>query len=118
MTRPLQKLVIGLRLRQRVYNRQHLSHDEVRRYPLHRGEPEMTARDKLIQAIETLPDYQVERVLAYIQIMADPRPTQEQNSQEMPCFDETWWNNLSQFSPDFLEVREQPQLPAREDMFE
>lgn len=78
----------------------------------------MTAREKLIQAIETLPDSQVERVLVYIQMMADPRPTQEQNSQEMPSFDEIWWNNLSQFSPDFLEVREQPQLPAREDMFE
>ncbi len=79
----------------------------------------MTAREQLIQAIQTLPESQVAQVLAYInQVMADDRATQEQDSQEQPCFDETWWHNLSQFSPDFLEVREQPQIPAREDIFE
>ncbi|MFO7032330.1 hypothetical protein B9T07_20920 [Limnospira fusiformis CCALA 023] len=79
----------------------------------------MTAREKLIQAIQTLPESQFERVLAYVnQVRAGDRLTQEQDSQETPCFDETWWNNLSHLSPDFLEVREQPQLPVREDMFE
>ncbi|MFP4103290.1 hypothetical protein [Coleofasciculus sp.] len=79
----------------------------------------MTAREKLIQAIQTLPESQVDRVLAYVnQVRAGDRPTQKQDSQETPDFDETWWNNLSHFSSDFLEVREQPQLPVREDMFE
>ncbi|MCT7965479.1 hypothetical protein NG799_03920 [Laspinema sp. D1] len=79
----------------------------------------MTAREKLIQAIQTLPASQVNQVLAYINhIRVEESTTQEQDSQSKPCFDETWWNNLSQFSPDFLEVPEQPQLPTREDIFE
>lgn len=83
------------------------------------GEQQMTAREKVIQAIQNLPESQVDRVLAYIdRVMAGDRPIQEQDSQANPCFNETWWNNLSQFSPDFLEVREQPKIPVREDMFE
>jgi hypothetical protein len=79
----------------------------------------MTAREKLIQAIQTLPESQVDQVLAYInQVRADEGKTQEQDSQSKPCFDDIWWNNLSEFSPDFLEFREQPQLPEREDIFE
>lgn len=79
----------------------------------------MTGREKLMQAIETLPESQIAQVLAYIhQMMAENIVTKEQDSQVKPCFDETWWNNLSQFSLDFLEVREQLQLPAREDIFE
>lgn len=79
----------------------------------------MTAREKLIQAIQTLPESQVDQVLAYInQVRAEEGKTQEPDAQAKPCFDDIWWNNLSQFSTDFLEVREQPQLPVREDVFE
>lgn len=76
----------------------------------------MTAREKM-QAIETLPESRIAQVLAYIQqVMVENSVTAEQGSQVKPCFDETWWNNLSQFSLDFLEVREQPQLPTRNDI--
>ncbi|MEB3829927.1 hypothetical protein [Phormidium sp. CCY1219] len=97
--------MIDQRLRRSGYNGGELSRDRVEPCPLHKSEQQMTAREKLIQAIQTLPESQVDRVLAYInQIMADDRRTQEQDSQAKPCFDETWWNNLSQFSSDFLEV--------------
>ncbi|WP_199249884.1 hypothetical protein [[Phormidium] sp. ETS-05] len=78
----------------------------------------MTAREQLIKAIETLPESQVAEVLAYInQVIADEGKTTEKDSDSQGYFDDNWWNNLSEFTPDFLEVREQPQLPAREDIF-
>ncbi|MDJ1172143.1 MULTISPECIES: hypothetical protein [Roseofilum] len=78
----------------------------------------MTARERLIQAIQTLPESQIDRVLAYInQVTADDSETQQQLSEPGEYFDDRWWNNLYQFTPDFLEVREQPELPEREDIF-
>lgn len=79
----------------------------------------MTAREQLIKAIETLPESQLAKVLAYInQVIADEGKTPQKDSDSQGYFDNNWWNNLSEFTPDFLEVREQPQLPAREDIFE
>ncbi|MCC5899779.1 MAG: hypothetical protein EA395_03540 [Phormidium sp. GEM2.Bin31] len=79
----------------------------------------MTVREQLIKAIETLPESQVAQVLTYVnQVKADEGKTPEKDSNSQPSFDDNWWNNLSEFTPDFLEVREQPQLPAREDIFE
>ncbi|TVQ56379.1 MAG: hypothetical protein EA366_09955 [Spirulina sp. DLM2.Bin59] len=71
----------------------------------------MTAREQLIEAVQTLPESQISQVLAYInQIL----PEDHQNQQ---YFDQSWWDNLQKFTPDFLPVRQQPQLPNREDIF-
>ena len=78
----------------------------------------MTAREQLMQAIQTLPESEINRVLAYInKVTADSKPTQPLSPEPETDFDERWWQNLSQFTPDFLDSREQPKLQEREDIF-
>ncbi|VXD23672.1 conserved hypothetical protein [Planktothrix serta PCC 8927] len=78
----------------------------------------MTSKDQLIQELENLPDQLIDQVLDYIAFIKHRHFLQLEKQPDLrTSLNEDWWDNLSRFTPDFLDDREQPNLPQREDIF-
>lgn len=73
----------------------------------------MTSKERLRLELETLPEELIGEVLDYVRFVKNRQP----KNLGKASFDEDWWNNLFRFTPDFLEERNQPQLPNREEIF-
>jgi len=79
----------------------------------------MTSKDRLTQELKNLPDQLIDQVLDYITFIKYRHFFRLEKQPELRAnLDEDWWDNLSQFTPDFLNDREQPELPPREDIFQ
>ena len=76
----------------------------------------MTSLEQLIQELETLPEPLIDEVLDYVSFIKN-RHVLQPGELRKASFDEDWWDNLSRFTPDFFEQREQPELPHREELF-
>ena len=78
----------------------------------------MTSREQLMQEIETLPEQFIEEILMHLKfIKSNYLAKQEELPKYRRGFDEEWWSSLSQFTPDFLNDRNQPELSDREELF-
>ena len=77
----------------------------------------MTSLEQLIQELETLPEPLIDEVLDYVSFIKNRHFLKKTERLRKVSFDEDWWDNLSRFTPDFLERREQPELPHREELF-
>ncbi len=78
----------------------------------------MSSRKQLIQEIETLPEQFIDEILEHLKFIKSNYLAKQQESLQLRRgFDEVWWNNLSQFTPDFLSDRNQPELSDREELF-
>ena len=76
----------------------------------------MTSLEQLIQELETLPEQLIDEVLDYVSLIKNSHFLRSEELRKA-SFDEDWWDNLSRFTPDFLDLREQPELPHREELF-
>ncbi len=76
----------------------------------------MTSLEQLIQELETLREALIDEVLNYVSFIANRHSLPSEGLQKA-SFDEDWWDNISRFTPDFLERREQPEFPHREELF-
>lgn len=66
----------------------------------------MTSKDKLIQELKNLPEQLIDQVLDDIAFIKHRHFLQlEKQSNLRASLDENWWDNLSQFTPDFLDDR-------------
>lgn len=78
----------------------------------------MTSKEQIIQELETLSEQLIDEVFDYINLIKNRHVSQLKEPLKLkPSFDNEWWDNLSQFTSDFLSDRQQPELPDREDIF-
>ncbi len=77
----------------------------------------MTSLEQLIQELETIPESLIDEVLDYVSFIKNRHFLKKTEGLRKVSFDEDWWDNLSRFTPDFLERREQPEFPHREELF-
>lgn len=78
----------------------------------------MTSREQLIQELEAIPEQFIDEILEHLNLIKSNYLAKQQESlMSRSGFDEEWWNNLSQFTPDFLNDRNQPELSHREELF-
>lgn len=72
----------------------------------------MDNRSHLQQEINILPDQLIDQVLAYIAALKKSHQLERVKQTHSPVtLDDQWWDNLSQFTLDFMEERSQPELP-------
>lgn len=78
----------------------------------------MTSRKQLMQEIETLPEEFIDEILEHLNLIkSNYLAKSEESLTPRRGFDEEWWSGLSQFTPDFLSDRNQPELSYREELF-
>ncbi len=78
----------------------------------------MTAREQLLQELETLPEELIGEALDYICfIKSRHRPQRQAPPEPGATLGSDWWDNLDRFTPDFLSERSQPKPQNREDIF-
>jgi len=78
----------------------------------------MTSREQLMQELEALPEQFIDEILEHLKFIKNSRLSKlGESPKPRAIFDDEWWNNLSQFTPDFLSDRNQPELSYREELF-
>lgn len=78
----------------------------------------MTAREQLLQELETLPEELIGEALDYICLIKNRhRPQPAAPPETGKSLGSDWWDNLDRFTPDFMCDRSQPNPPKREDIF-
>lgn len=77
----------------------------------------MNSKERLIQEIELIPEGLIDEILEYLSFLKWRNDLTSQSSTPKNKLDENWWKNLANFTPDFLNERQQPELPEREDIF-
>lgn len=83
-----------------------------------KGLKTMTSKEQLIQELETFSEQFIDEILDYINLRKNQHLSKlDESTKSRGGFDEEWWDNLSQFTPDFLDDRSQPELQHREELF-
>ncbi len=77
----------------------------------------MTTKEQLLEELETLPEELISEALDYICFIKNRYSLKLEAIRAIAKLDSDWWENLNNFTPDFLDERSQPNLPNREDIF-
>jgi uncharacterized protein HemX len=77
----------------------------------------MVTKEEIKREVDNLPNSLLDEVFSYlknISLTGKKEISEEENKKRW----EEWWNNLEDFSPDFMNERIQPPLEIRENMFD
>ena len=77
----------------------------------------MITKEDIKREVDTLPENLLDEVYAYL-TQVSPNKKVSQSEEERRKSWEAWWNNLRNFSPDFMEERIQPPIQIRENLFD
>ena len=68
----------------------------------------MVTKEEIKKEVDKLPNNILEEVYAYLKTVTDKKNTKPLTEKEIKDQWEKWWENLKNFSPDFMEERDQP----------
>lgn len=68
----------------------------------------MVTKEEIKKEVDKLPNNILEEVYAYLKTVTDKKNTKPLTEKEIKDQWEKWWENLKNFSPDFMEEHDQP----------
>jgi uncharacterized protein HemX len=77
----------------------------------------MITKEEIKKEVDNLPNSLLDEVYSYLKnvsLISKEELSEEENKKRW----EEWWDNLNNFSPDFMNERIQPPLEIRENMFD
>lgn len=77
----------------------------------------MVTKDQIKKAVDNLPNNLLNEVYSYLRTISANNKKELSEEESRKKWD-TWWENLKNFTPDFMNERIQPPLETREKMFD
>lgn len=77
----------------------------------------MVTKEEIKREVDRLPENLLDEVYDYLKNVAGRRRTETSEEEDRKRWDD-WWDNLNNFSPDFMNERVQPPTQIRENMFD
>jgi hypothetical protein len=77
----------------------------------------MVTKEEIKREVDKLPDSLLKEVYDYLKNVAEKKQTELTEEENKKRWEE-WWENLKNFSPDFMNERDQPPTQIRENMFD
>jgi len=77
----------------------------------------MVTKEEIKKEVDNLPNNLLEEVYVYLKEVTE-KSKEQASGKEIEQKWERWWENLKNFSPDFMNERNQPKSQARENLFE